>query len=115
MDAETLTSGSMLGEYLKMFAALILVLGLISGLALIIKKLGLNTGMSTNGSSKRLKIIERQAIDARRQMVLVQRDDVQHLVIISANGETVIETGIIPADNESHDSQQEKTARKQSL
>ena len=83
----------------KMVASLILVLGLMGGLALLLKKLGLSGRIQAAGSKGRLKIIESIPVDARRRIALIQRDDTQHLVIFGPNGETVIETGIEPKDN----------------
>lgn len=91
-------------SYLKLLASLTLVLGLMGGLAFVLKKLGL-AGQVINaaGGQKRLKVVEALPLDARRRLVLLQRDDAQHLVILGPEGETVIETGIKPRDNESHD------------
>lgn len=92
------------GALLKMVAALILVLGLMGGLTMLLRKLGLSGHVRTSGRTPRLKFVESVPLDNRRRLALVQRDDVQHLVIFGPNGETVIETGITPKDNSSHDS-----------
>lgn len=84
-------------DYLKFFFALIFVLALMGGLAYILKRLGLSQdGLSTIGKNKdkRLKIVESLALDTRRKAVLIQRDDQEHLVLLSASGETVVETNI---------------------
>lgn len=83
----------------KMFAALIFVLGLMGSLALILKKMGLSGHIQPEGKKPRLKIIESIPIDQRRRMAIIQRDDVQHLVIFGPNGETVVETDIQPVNN----------------
>ena len=93
---------SVMGEWpalLKMLAALIFVLGLMGGLALILRKMGLSGHVRTPGQEPRLKVIESIPIDQRRRIAIIQRDDVQHLVIFGPNGETVIETGIPLPDN----------------
>lgn len=87
---------------LKLFAALALVLGLMGGLALIMKKLGLSANAATTKGKKRLRIIEAIPLDARRRLVLLQRDDVQHLVILGATTETLIETDIKPLEDTNH-------------
>lgn len=87
---------------LKLFAALALVLGLMGGLALVMKKLGLSGHVAAASGKKRLSVIEAIPLDARRRLVLLQRDNVQHLVILSANSETLIETNIKPLDNDDH-------------
>lgn len=43
---------------------------------------------------KRLGIIEEANIDGRRKLVIIQRDDVEHLVMIGGPVDIVIETGI---------------------
>lgn len=91
------------GEFpalIKMILALVFVLGLMGLLALVLKKLGLAGQMPSAGSKSRLKIVESIPVDARRRIAIIQRDDVQHLVIFGPNGETVVETNIPPADNE---------------
>jgi len=90
-------------DYLKFLAALILVLSLMGGLAFILKKLGYGQGSilspKLSKNQKRLKIVEILPLDARRKAVLLQRDDTQHLVLLSSSGETVVETNIkAPAD-----------------
>ncbi|HPD82387.1 MAG: flagellar biosynthetic protein FliO [Alphaproteobacteria bacterium] len=91
-------------DYLKFFFALVFVLALMGGLAYLMKRLGWGQGgISPLGSKnkKRLKIVEILPLDARRKAVIIQRDDIQHLVLLSASGETVIETNIkAPKDTE---------------
>jgi len=91
-----------LPEFLRMIFALLFVVALMGGFAYLLKRLGLNGAMAANEgkTKKRLKLIETLQLDARRRLVLVQRDDVQHLLIIGANEESVIETGITPPDND---------------
>lgn len=89
--------------YLRLMASLMLVLGLMGGLALLLKKLGLAGQVINASGQKRLKVVEALPLDARRRLVLLQRDDVQHLVILGHETETVVETGIKPSDNASHD------------
>ena len=83
-----------LPDFLRMVLALGFVVALMGGLALIVRKLGLGGVVPATPGSKRLKIVERLSLDARRQLVLLQRDDVTHLVILNPNGDSVIETGI---------------------
>lgn len=81
-------------DYLKFVSALALVLGLMGGLALILKKVGLgNIGM-VPADKRRLKILEILPLDARRKALILRRDDKEHLVILGVNGETVVETNI---------------------
>ena len=81
-------------DYLKFVASLALVLGLMGGLALVLKRLGLgNVGMLPP-DKRRLKVVEILTIDPRRKALILRRDDKEHLVILGVNGETVVETYI---------------------
>lgn len=43
---------------------------------------------------KRLDVVEQWSLDARRRLVLVRRDDVEHLIMTGGPVDVVIETGI---------------------
>lgn len=82
-------------DYLNTFAALIFVLALMGGMYVILRKFNLgHAGAVRTAKSRRLHITEILPVDSRRKAVLLRRDDKEHLVILSTNGETVIETGI---------------------
>ena len=84
-----------LPQFLRLILALGIVLGLMGGLAFLLKKLGLaDRNICVRSGKRRLKLVESLPLDARRRLVLLQRDDKQHLVILSANGETLIESDI---------------------
>lgn len=83
-----------LHDYLKFFAALLFVLGLMGGLALILRRIGLGPASMVPADKRRLKVIEILPLDARRKAVLLSRDGVEHLVILGGTGETVVETNI---------------------
>lgn len=81
--------------YLQFFLALILVLGLILGLAWILKRTGFGGGAAGPlARRRRLATVEAAALDARHRVVLIRRDNVEHLVLIGPNTSQVIETGI---------------------
>jgi len=80
---------------LRFVLALVVVIGLIAALAWLLRKYG--SGRITTGAGKgRLAVVEATHIDARRRLVLVRRDGTEHLILLSANSETVIETNIEP-------------------
>ncbi len=81
-------------DYLKFLAALLFVLGLMGGLAMVLKRLGLGAAAMVPADKRRLKIIEILPLDARRKAVLLTRDGAEHLVILGPTGETVVETNI---------------------
>ena len=87
-------------SYMKFIFALIFVLGLIGGFALLAKKFGMgNRGPMRRGKGSRLSIIESMALDAKRRVVLIRRDDKEHLLLLGGATEMVIE-GEIDVDPE---------------
>ena len=80
-------------NYLKFVLALVFVLGLIGGFAILAKRAGLgNRGPIVRGKSKRLAIIESMSLDPKRRVVLIRRDDAEHLVLLGIQNEQIIET-----------------------
>ena len=91
-----------LPQIFKAIAALIFVLGLMGGLTLILKKLGLSGALPVKSGDKRLKVIEVLPLDGRRKIAIIQRDDKQHLILLGGNTETVIESGFKPLNNKNN-------------
>jgi flagellar protein FliO/FliZ len=86
-----------LDTYMRFVLALLFVLALIGIVAWLARKAGLGTRVvRAKGMAKRLSIVEVSPVDAKRRLVLVRRDGVEHLVLLGATNETVIETGIAP-------------------
>jgi flagellar protein FliO/FliZ len=46
------------------------------------------------GRDKRLGVVETASVDGRRKLILIRRDDVEHLIMIGGPVDMVIETGI---------------------
>lgn len=90
-------------QMLRFLAALILVVGMMLGLSAILRR-AQGGSLTRAGQKRRLRIVEMTALDHRRRLVLIRRDDREHLVILGPAGETVVETGIAPpADSEKAD------------
>ena len=84
-------------DYLRFLFALLFVLGLIGALALVGKRFGFgNRGPTIRGTAKRLGIVETMALDPKRRLVLVRRDGAEHLILLGAAGEQIVEAGIAP-------------------
>ncbi len=83
-------------HYLRFAAALLFVLCLMGGLAFILRKFNIGSNINASSGKRRLKMVESLPLDSRRRAVLIKRDEREHLVILGANGETVVETGIEP-------------------
>jgi flagellar protein FliO/FliZ len=85
------------GGYLQFILALVFVLGLIGILALLLRRYGtgaIGAFQLRKGQKKRLSIVEVAAVDTKRRLVLVRRDDREHLILLGANSELLIESGI---------------------
>ena len=52
------------------------------------------TTLFTPKSQKRIDVIEQTPIDAKRRLVLVRRDDVEHLLLTGGPVDIVVEAGI---------------------
>lgn len=77
--------------------ALLIVLGLIGGLAWFLRRAGGLPGLARNAAqagARRLTIEESRAIDTRHRLVLISRDGTQHLLLIGPNGTMLVESGI---------------------
>lgn len=85
-------------DYLRFLLSLLFVLGLILLFAWIARRtgLGFRIGPLTRGraADRRLHIVEIAPLDVRRKLVLLRRDDREHLVLLGANSDIVIESGI---------------------
>lgn len=83
-------------HYAQFALALAFVLSLIGGLAVVARRLGWGHAVRSP-RNRRLALVEVMAVDARRRLVLVRRDRVEHLLLIGPTGEQVVETGIVAA------------------
>jgi flagellar protein FliO/FliZ len=86
-----------LGEYFRFFLALAFVLLLIAGLAALVRRSGLGGRLAAapgSGGERRLALIEVRPLDAKRKLVLLRRDDREHLVLLGATTDLLIESNI---------------------
>lgn len=79
--------------YIRFVFALIAVLGLIALVPVIGRRFGFVPRAGGKGKG-RLGVVEVATLDARRRLVLVRRDNVEHLLLLGADRETVVESGI---------------------
>lgn len=78
-------------QLLKFLSALVFVLSLMGLLALIAKYFSQKAPALTQ-RKRRLRVVESMMLDAKRKLVIVQCDEKEHLIILGANGETLIES-----------------------
>lgn len=93
----------MAGDYnmptLTFLFAFIAVLALIGVAAWLVRRFATNRlGASPNrGRMPRLAVIDAAAVDGRRRLVLVRRDNVEHLLMIGGPSDIVVEPNIVRA------------------
>jgi flagellar protein FliO/FliZ len=81
--------------YARFLIALIFVLALIGLMAWLARRYGLGGAIRVTGAKgRRLKLIEAMPLDAKRRLVLVARDGVEHLLLLGVHGDLAVETGI---------------------
>lgn len=81
-------------HYLRFVLALLVVLGLIALFAWLAKRFRIGSFPGTTVGSGRLQVVESLAIDPRQRLVLVRRDDREHLLLIGPETGRLIEAGI---------------------
>ena len=79
--------------------AFVAVLALILALAWLVRRFaGNRLGANTNrGRMPRLAVIDAAAVDGRRRLVLVRRDNIEHLLMIGGPTDIVVEPNILRA------------------
>jgi len=91
--------GSELPLAARFFIAFLVVLGLIGVTAWLVRRFGANRlgGGTARGRQPRLAVIDAATVDARRRLVLIRRDNVEHLLIIGGPTDVVVEQNIVRA------------------
>ena len=86
-------------QTLTFLFAFIAVLALIGVAAWLVRRFATNRlGANTNrGRMPRLAVIDAAAVDGRRRLVLVRRDNVEHLLMIGGPSDIVVEPNIVRA------------------
>lgn len=79
---------------LRSLAALVAVIGLMLAAAWVLRRLGARGGFGPLAGKRRLAIVEAIALDARSRLVLVRRDDREHLLVLSQGAAVLVEGGI---------------------
>jgi flagellar protein FliO/FliZ len=83
----------------KAVGAFVVVLGLILAATWLLRRFG-GTRLGTTaarGRQPRLAVIDAASVDARRRLVLIRRDNVEHLVLIGGPTDIVVEQNIVRA------------------
>jgi flagellar biogenesis protein FliO len=82
----------------RFFVAFLVVLALIGLTAWLVRRFGSNRlGNATRGRQPRLAVIDAATVDGRRRLVLIRRDNVEHLLMIGGPTDLVVEPNIVRA------------------
>ena len=85
----------------RYLGALLLVLGLVGAAGLAARRFAL-PGMAANflkpQAARRLAVVESLTVSPRQRLVLIRRDNVEHLVMLTADGASLIEGPISPPE-----------------
>ncbi|MBN8968708.1 MAG: flagellar biosynthetic protein FliO [Rhizobiales bacterium] len=86
-----------MSQILQIFIAILIVLALIGAVAWLVRRFSggsIGSG-SARGRMPRLAVIDAAAVDGRRRLVLVRRDNVEHLLMIGGPTDVVVELNIM--------------------
>jgi flagellar protein FliO/FliZ len=82
----------------KFFIAFAVVLALIGLTAWLVRRFGADRlGGGARGRQPRLAVIDAATVDGRRRLVLIRRDNVEHLLMIGGPTDVVVEANIVRA------------------
>jgi len=83
----------------RFFIAFLVVLALIGVTAWLVRRFGTNRlgGSGARGRQPRLAVIDAASVDGRRRLVLIRRDNIEHLLMIGGPTDVVIEPNIVRA------------------
>ena len=82
----------------RFFIAFLVVLALIGLTAWLVRRFGANRlGNASRGRQPRLAVIDAATVDGRRRLVLIRRDNIEHLLMIGGPTDLVVEPNIVRA------------------
>lgn len=80
-------------DFARYFGAMALVLGLLGVAALAARRYGI-PGIAKADSLRRLAVSETLMLGPRYKLLLVRRDNAEHLILMGPGGATLLENGI---------------------
>ena len=103
--------GADVSPALKFFILFVIVLALIGVIAWLVRRFGANPfgGSSARGRQPRLAVVDAAEVDARRKLVIIRRDNVEHLLMIGGPTDVVVEQNIVRASSAPRDKAAEPT------
>ncbi len=84
--------------YVRFVLSLVLVLGLVLAALWAARRYGVGgLVVARTSGRRRLALVEVMPLDAKHRLVLVRRDDREHLLLLGGNGPVVVERDIVQA------------------
>jgi hypothetical protein len=77
--------------------AFVIVLALIGAAAWLVRRFGAARLAAGRGRQPRLAVIDAASVDGRRKLIIIRRDNVEHLLMIGGPTDVVVETNILRA------------------
>ncbi len=87
-----------IADYLRFVFALAFVIALIGLLAILARRYGMGYRNVPRATKRRLSISEIMPIDNKRRLVLIKRDDKEHLLVLGGTTDLVVEQNISDTD-----------------
>ena len=82
------------GTYLNSLFVLVFILILIYALTWVLKRVNHSKMLHGRKSGKRVTVVDVAVLDGKRKLILVRRDDVEHLLLIGGPTDVIVESGI---------------------
>jgi flagellar protein FliO/FliZ len=82
---------------IQFFVAFLVVLGLIAGAAWMVRRFGGSRvgSAAARGRQPRLGVVDHANVDSRRRLLIIRRDNVEHLVMVGGPTDVVVESNIV--------------------
>ena len=82
--------------YMKFLSAFVFVIALMLLLGAAARRFSAQGGsfMAQTKKTRRLNIVEQRVIDSKHRLLLVQRDDVEHLLLVGVEHDLLVESNI---------------------
>jgi len=90
---------------IQFFVAFLVVLGLIAGAAWLVRRFGKGSigSAAARGRQPRLGVVDHATVDSRRRLLIIRRDNVEHLVMVGGPTDVVVETNIVRGTSSTRD------------
>ncbi len=86
---------------IRALLSLVLVLGLIAGTGFLARRFGAGGGLLLRkGARRRLGLVEQIAVDSRRRLILVRKDDIDFLLLVGGGNDLHLDSrpAVIPEE-----------------